>query len=237
MSLAAGRQIPGPGAAWETRGSMGSTMMMHDYTSSRRRVSCAPLLLGSLLLASLAACGGGDSAPPAQTKDPYLLTVTGAQVRSLSLSTDKMQVTCKPKPGLGEFTFEAAPTSGATTGDYFKFTIEDYTEAKTYDMEYGTSNTQHTIELGLENKHKESSSDKDYKYKFFQSIRTDLNTTMNSLCSITLEENNEDISQTVFSGYFSCILLFADFDSPDYDSGVLDKYVDIDGHFECVYAL
>jgi hypothetical protein len=206
--------------------------MTLNYTTSARRTSRALRAAPILLLALSAGCGGEDPQPPAQ--DTARLVIFGAQARTLSLSTEKMQVTCKPKPGLGEFSYEAATVSGATTGDFLRFTIKDYTTAKTYDMEYGTSKTQHTIEVGLENK-KKSASGKDYKYSFFQSLRTDSNEVLNSQCSITLEEK-EETTQTIYTGLLNCILLWADYNSPDYDSGTLNNFVDVVGRFECVYG-
>lgn len=183
------------------------------------------------ILGSGPGCGDGSSK---KMDGPYVET-WGRQERLFSISKDKLNVTCKPKPGLGEFEFEAATTAGQDLGEYFRFTLKNYTVPKTYDLRYDSANPPLTLSVGFPDPQK-ASGGKDYKYDFHYLLRTDVSPsqTINSLCTIALNEEEKG-SKYRYYGSVDCIWLFAATTSKDHTSDASTGYVDLFAQFDCDY--
>ncbi len=191
---------------------------------------CRPRLLPLLLLGSLATGCGGDSAPPTKIEGPFA-QVFASRVVSFSLAADKLQVVCRPKPGLKEFEFEAATTSGATSGNFLRFTLKDYTGPKDYEIEYDASKPQHKMEVGFPADPPQA---KGYRYDFLQFSRVDLNEIYRSHCDLSI--GAEELSdRTRYTGTVSCTMLWANFDSLDHSTGVLNSFADLVAKFQCEF--
>jgi hypothetical protein len=180
-----------------------------------------------ILLASLlSACGddGESSQPEGPIKiDGPFLKVFGAQQKTILWSAAGAQIVCRPKPGLQEFEYEATVDS-----DSFKLVLKDYAATKSsYDIEY-------KVEVGTEPHVVDVTFGTDYKYKFFQSFRTDIDEAFNSQCSINLVAE-ELVSATRYQGTMFCVMLWADTTSNDYRTDIVNNYIDLVAKFECEY--
>ncbi len=173
-------------------------------------------------------CGDDDSGP----KGPFV-QVVGSQYKTFSISEDELTVACKPKPGLGQFEFEAATTNGKELGKFLKFTIKEYTKPKTYDFVYAPTSLAFELKVGFEDPAATSGKDKGYRYEFLQHNRSDINKTYASKCTVTMSDT-EETNGTRYKGTIDCIMLWAAFDSKDYTTGALNSFVDLFASFECV---
>lgn len=187
-------------------------------------------LLPFVIAIMTSACGGDDSsgfsAPPA-LEDPFVMTF-GAQQRSFSLDPGQSsQVVCAPKPGLGEFEYNASFPSDIDGQSSLKFILKEYAESKeSWDVEYLPGGPGHTVEVGFANQ--------TYRYTFFQSLRPDTNEILNSRCKVGLQSEERE-GKTHFAGSMHCTMLWADFSSKDYAIDKLNNYIDIIARFECDY--
>ena len=192
---------------------------------------CSPVVrLVTLAASILAGCGGGGNSGHAKLEGPFA-EIVGGQSRSFSLAPGKLNIVCKPKPGLKEFEFEAATVAGSDTGSYFRLILKDYTGPGDFELEYDASSPQHKIEVGVPAEPKRPDG-KDYKYRFWYHLRGDTNVTYRSHCDLSLTAEEGD-TKTHFVGLMSCAMLFADSSSADHDPGLLNSFVDLFVKFEC----
>ena len=185
--------------------------------------------LVTLAASIVAGCGGGQSGH-AKLEGPFAELV-GEQSRSFSLAPGKLNLVCKPKPGLKEFEFEAATVVGSDTGTYFRLILKDYTGPGDFELEYDVTKPQHKIEVGVPADPRRPDG-KDYKYKFWYHLRGDTNVTYRSHCDLSLSAEEGD-TKTHFVGLMSCAMLFADSASADHDPGLLNSFIDLFVKFEC----
>lgn len=173
----------------------------------------------------LGACGGDDGgSTPSVVEGPFLMTF-GSQPRVFSLKPGEAQVTCRPKPGLGEFEMNAT-TLGSDGASSFRFILKEYSATKkSYDIEYEVGKPVHVVGLTLSG---------GYQYKFFQSFRTDINQTFNSRCNVELESQDKG-SVTEYSGTLYCVMIWAETTSKDFTANILNNYVDLAAKFSCEY--
>lgn len=188
------------------------------------------VLLGSLLgLALLAGPGCGDSG---RKIDGPFVEVIGSKYKLFSISENELTVVCRPKPGLGEFEFEAATTNGKEMGKFLKFTIKNYTKPKTYDFVYSPSSLDFSLKVGFEDPEATTGTDKGFRYEFLQHNRSDINKTYPSKCTLIMKDE-EKTTGTRYHGSINCVMLWSTFDSKDYTTGALNAFVDLLASFDC----
>jgi len=176
-------------------------------------------------LALLPGCGddGGQLVGP-------FVRIMGMQNTIFSLDRSVMEWTCKPKPGLKEFEFEAAQFPQTDAGNYLRFTIRDYNKPQVYEMEYGTG-ANHSLEVGFDSPNKHLG-EKSYKYTFGRHFRSDTTKEYLSKCTINMDWIPLGNVYRYF-GTIDCIMLFAGYNSKDYLSGNMNTNVDMVAKFEC----
>ena len=177
------------------------------------------------LLSVLPACGGGG----VDIDGPYV-QVLGTPGRVFSISKDSLSVYCRSSSISGTFDFEAATSEGNDTGDYFRFSLFDYTGSGEYDIQYGQGYT-NKVEVGFDDP-QGTAGGKGYKYWFFQNFTSGSSQQQASRCKIVIKDEGGD-GVTSASGSVSCVLLWAHQDSVDYNSGTGNPYVDLNARFEC----
>lgn len=134
----------------------------------------------------------------------------------------------------GAFEFAAETDPGKDTGKYFRFTVADFDpkNAKTYDLTYNTNEVFNQVTLGFPNENRTKATDKDFKYVYFQALRSDDKKTYRTNCSI--EINPRTVTGGVnYSGTLYCTMLWADFASHDFSNGTLNAFVDLWGRYTC----
>lgn len=179
----------------------------------------------SLLCIALAACGEADAdgSPDPAIDGPYAM-LFGAQQQVFSLAPPSAELTCSPRPGLGEFAVLAtglgADRQGALDLALRPFDPDQQSWAVEYQIN-DPNQTQIEVQLGG-----------GYRYVFFQTLRTDSGQTLNSRCNIQLH-GSQLAGGTEYQGAVSCTMLWADFGSPDYQTDKINNYVDLILLFEC----
>ncbi len=197
-----------------------------------RRLTFSTLALASGLLAAafLAGCGGDDGTPDS-LRGPFV-RVMGTQSRTFAIDPDQMDVTCTPKPGLTppEFAFVAAERTGPDSGNYFAFTVQDYTKPQTYELDYSLDGGS-SVNVSFDPEPK-AVGDKRYAYFYFQENRTDTNEIFSSKCTVDMDW--EPLGAVYrYTGTVACVMLFSHFDSADYSGGLFNNSVDLVARFEC----
>ena len=189
-------------------------------------------LVGTSLL--LAACGGQPEPVTTVPKpiDGAYAMVLGSHASLITLAPAKAHVLCTPKPGLKEFDFEGTPDAAEDAGKYLRFSLMSYTGPKDYEIEYTAGGDEHKVEVGFP---AIPAAAKSFKYKFFQYLRSDTNTTYRTHCDISIQ-TQELPDRTKFTGTVSCTALWADFDALDYLMQPLNGFADLIAKFECEQA-
>ncbi len=189
-------------------------------------------LIRSLTILALAlGLGAGCGSDSRKMEGPFV-EVIGSQYQLFSISESALSVVCKPKPGLGEFEFEAATSSGKELGKFLKFTIKEYTVPKTYDFVYSPTSLSFSLKVGFEDPDATKGTDKGYQYEYFQHLRTDITKTYPSKCTVDIKEEDKT-SGTRYHGTIDCVMLWASSDSKDYTGGALNSFVDLIATFDC----
>ncbi len=189
----------------------------------------ALLICSSLSLALILQTGCGDSGP--RIEGPFV-EVIGSQYKLFSISDNELTVVCKNKTGLGELEFEAATSNGKELGKFFKFTLKEYTSAKTYNLVHSPTSLAFSLKVGFEDPEATSGTDKGYRYEYFQHYRSDINKAYPSKCTLDIK-SEETKTGTRFHGTIDCIMLWAANDSKDNTSGALNAFVDLFAAFDC----
>jgi hypothetical protein len=192
------------------------------------------LLCSALLVALLVACGGGGepTTPAPKAIEGAYAMVLGPHATLMTLAPTKAHVVCTPKPGLKEFDLEATPDAPEDAGKYLRFALMSYSGPKDYEIEYTPGGTEHKVEVGFPAK---PASAKSFKYKFFQYLRSDTNTTYRTHCDFSIQ-SQELPDRTKYTGTVSCSALWADFDAFDYAVQPLNGFADLIAKFECESA-
>ena len=186
--------------------------------------------VSTLGLALLLNAGCGDES---RKIDGPFVEVIGSQYKLFPISENDLSVVCKPKPGLGEFEFEAATSSGKELGKFLKFTIKEYTKPKTYDFYYAPTSLGFELKVGFEDPEATAGTDKGYSYEFMQHLRPDINKTYPSKCTIRMSDE-ELTNGTKYTGTIDCVMLWSTFNSKDYTTGNLNAFVDLFASFTCI---
>ena len=179
-----------------------------------------------ILLTTVSACGREGAATATPIDGPYLMT-SGAQRTTFSLEAAEAEVVCRPRPALEEFELSAT-SLGPDRASALGLTLRGYQpEQRAYDIEYGleTATPRHEVEVRISG---------EYVYRFSHSFRENSDDVLRSRCSIVLERS-EERNKTLFEGALSCVMLWADTTSADYETNVFNNYVDLIAKFECEY--
>ena len=176
--------------------------------------------------------GSGCGSDSRKIDGPFV-EVIGSQYKLFAISENDLSVVCKPKPGLGEFEFEAATSNGKELGQFLKFSIKEYTKPKTYDFVYAPTSLGFELKVGFEDPEATTSADKGYSYEFLQHNRSDINKTYPSKCTLTMTDE-ELTNGTKYTGTIDCIMLWSTFNSKDYTAGTLNAFVDLFASFSCI---
>lgn len=183
-----------------------------------------PLVIAALLT-WLPACGGGG----VDIDGPYV-QVLGAPGRVFSISKENLDVYCRSSSISSSFAFDASTTEGVDTGDYFRFSIFDYSGSGDYQIVYGQGYTS-KVEVGFDDPDSTEGTG-GYKYWYFQNHSSATGQDQASRCQLSIEDESSD-GTTRASGTISCVLLWAHQDSADYGSGPGSPFVDLNARFAC----
>ncbi len=185
------------------------------------------VVLVALVALSAAACGDdgvGGATPPGPAKGNYV-RVIGFLNKTFSIEPSDVNVKCTPRPSKKIFELTAGTP---LAGDGLKIDFLDYQGPGEHkNLIYDPLAPQHVIRVTF------AGPEKGYRFAWQQSLRSDTQEVLPSICDLTLEREELETSET-FTGTLVCSMLWAEPNTDGFDGTLyLNNFVDLFAKFEC----
>jgi hypothetical protein len=169
------------------------------------------------------ACGSAGNGPVSvdPIEGPYV-QVLGSTSTTFRIGENTAKLTCSPKTGTHEFEFRAENDEGHEV----HLRILGFVGSGHYELEYSPLSPAQQVHVALAG---------GYGYEFLQAIDADTGVVLPSVCSATIQVTaSGDVSR--FDGALSCVRLYAEADSIDFDGvGRINYSIDLVMRFSCSY--